>query len=208
MSSNTQTGLRGYFTTERMTAIAILTALAAILGLIPGIPLVNPYKIDFAFLPALLGSFALGPIAGVIILGLSNLIALLNSSTGGVGELANFIMGMAFVLPASLIYQRKKTENTALLGMCIGTLVMVIVSIFVNKWIMFPLYLGTKHDMNWLVKVVGFPGADSEWKILMMVTAPFNLVKGIVVSLITYVVYKPLSPIIKGTIFTKSRAKR
>ena len=206
--SSTSTSPKGYFTTERMTVIAILTALAAILGLIPGIPLINPYKLDFAFLPALLGGFAIGPLAGVIILGLSNLIALLNSSSGGIGELANFIMGLAFVLPASLIYQRKKTRASALIGMCIGTLVMVVISVFVNKWIMFPLYMGTKHDMDWLIHVFNFPGADSEWKLLLMVTAPFNLIKGVVISLVAFLIYKPLSPFLKGKLFTKFRTKR
>jgi len=192
-----QTREKHFMTTANMARIAILAAIASILFLIE-IPLGMPfYKLDLSNVPVLLGAFSMGTVPGVIILAIKSLIGLTHSSSAGVGELADFIMGLSFVVPAGILYQRNKTRKTALIGMIIGTVCAVIVSVFVNKWIMLPFYMGAFHmTMDELVAAAHWGGVDSEWKLLLLITAPFNLIKGCVISAITFMVYKKLSPIL------------
>lgn len=187
------------FTTANITRIAVLSALSAILFLIE-IPVVAFYKLDLSNLPALLGGFAMGPIPGVLILLIKDLTGMLHSSSMYVGELADFIMGAALVVPASVIYRLKKTRRVAVLGMLGSTLLMVIVAVLVNWKIMIPFYMGAYHmSMEAVVGMIqkAVPAVDSEWKLLMYATAPFNLLKGFVLSLMTFLIYKPLSPLLK-----------
>lgn len=187
---------RKILTTPVLTRCAILAAAASVLFLLE-IPVVAFYKLDLSNIPVLLGAFAMGPIPGIVILAIKSLIGLLHSSSAGIGELADFIMGLALILPASLIYQHGKSRKSALLGMLVGTLCMVFVSVLVNKFIMLPFYMGAFHmDMDAILKYAGVAAVDSEWKLLFLITAPFNLLKGIVLSLVTALIYKPLSPIL------------
>ena len=186
------------FSVSVMTRIAILAAAASILFLIE-IPIVAFYKLDLSNIPVLLGAFSMGPVPGVIILALKSAIGLLHSSSVGVGELADFVMGAALVIPASVIYHRNKNRKNAIIGMAIGTVCMVIVGVLMNKWVMLPFYMGAFHmDMDGIIKAAGVAGVDSEWKLLLLVTGPFNLLKGVVLSIVTALIYKPLSPILHG----------
>ena len=199
-ANETKTQPARFFSTARLTRMAILTAVASILFLLE-IPIVAFYKLDLSNLPVLLGAFSMGTVPGLIILGLKSLIGLLHSSSAGVGELADFIMGAALVIPASLIYHRHRTRGTAILGLLLGTVCMTVVSVAVNKWIMLPFYMGAFHmDMNAIIAFAKVSFVDSEWKLLMLITAPFNLLKGAVLSLITAIIYKPLSPLLKARI--------
>ena len=194
MTSTTQSR----FSVTTMTRIAILAAAASILFLIE-IPIVAFYKLDLSNIPVLLGAFSMGPVPGVIILALKSAIGLLHSSSAGVGELADFVMGAALIIPASVIYHRKKSRKNAIIGMAIGTVCMVIVGVLMNKWVMLPFYMGAFHmDMDGIIKAAGVAGVDSEWKLLLLVTGPFNLLKGVVLSIVTALIYKPLSPILHG----------
>ena len=187
-------------TTQTITRIAMLAAIASILFLIE-IPIVAFYKLDLSNLPVLLGAFSLGTVPGLIILALKSLIGLLHSSSAGIGELADFIMGAAMVIPASIIYHRHKTRKNALLGMAIGTLCMVAVSVAVNKWIMLPFYMGAFHmDMDGILASAKIGWLDSEAKLLFLITAPFNLLKGLVLSIVTGLIYKPLSPLLHSRV--------
>ena len=152
---------RSNLSVQYMTRIAILGALSAVLFPLE-IPIVAFYKLDFSTLPALLGAFSMGPLPGLAILLIKDLSRLAYSSSMYVGELADFIMSAAFILPASLIYRQHKTRKTALVGMAQKAL----------------------------------PFVDTEWKVLLYVTAPFNLLKGFVLSLLTFVLYKRLSPML------------
>ena len=186
------------FSVATMTRIAILAAAASILFLIE-IPIVAFYKLDLSNIPVLLGAFSMGPVPGVIILALKSAIGLLHSSSAGVGELADFVMGAALVIPASVIYHWNKNRKNAIIGMAIGTVCMVIVGVLMNKWVMLPFYMGAFHmDMDGIIKAAGVAGVDSEWKLLLLVTGPFNLLKGVVLSIVTALIYKPLSPILHG----------
>ena len=183
---------------QYLTRIAVLTALASILFL-NEIPVVAFYKLDLSNLPVLLGAFSMGPWAGLAILLLKSLIGMLHSTSMYVGELADFIMGAAMVLPAAFIYKHHKTRKNALIGMVVGTICMIVVGVLVNWQIMLPFYM-TAYGMP-MEAVVGMaqkavPFVDTEWKLLLCVTAPFNLLKGVVLSALTYVLYKHLSPLL------------
>ena len=183
---------------QYLTRIAVLTALASILFMIE-IPVVAFYKLDLSNLPVLLGAFSMGPAAGTAILFLKSLIGMMHSTSMYVGELADFIMGAALVLPAAFIYRRKKSRKSALVGMVSGTVIMVIAAVLVNWKIMIPFYM-TAYGMP-MEAVVGMataavPFVDTQWELLLYVTAPFNLLKGVVLSLLTYVMYKRLSPLL------------
>ena len=193
MTSTTQ-GTR--FSVAVMTRIAILTAIASILFLIE-IPVVAFYKLDLSNIPVLLGTFSMGAVPGLIILFLKSAIGLLHSSSAGVGELADFIMGAALILPAALIYHRNKTRKSAIIGMLIGTLCTAIAGVLVNKFIMLPFYMGAFHmDMQGILDFARVTGVDTEWKLLLLITGPFNLLKGTVLCIVTGLIYKPLSPIL------------
>ena len=184
------------FSVGVMTRIAILTAIASILFLIE-IPVVAFYRLDLSNIPVLLGTFSMGAVPGLIILFLKSAIGLLHSNSAGVGELADFIMGAALILPAAFIYHRNKTRKNAIIGMIIGTLCTAIVGVLVNKFIMFPFYMGAFHmDMQGILDFAKVTGIDTEWKLLLLITAPFNLLKGTVLCVITGLIYKPLSPIL------------
>ena len=188
------------FSVGVMTRVAILAAAASILFLIQ-IPIVAFYKLDLSNIPVLLGAFSMGPIPGMMILALKSLIGLLSSSSAGIGELADFIMGAALVLPAALIYQQNKTRKNAIIGMAVGTLCMVIAGVLANKYIMLPFYMGAFHmDMDGILRFANVAGVDSEWKLLLMITGPFNLLKGVVLSVVAGLIYKPLSPILHAKI--------
>lgn len=185
---------------QYLTRIAILAALAAILFYFPEIPIFPPiYKLDFSNLPVLLGAFSMGPMAGVWILLIKSFTGLMHSSSAGVGELADFIMGAALIVPAAVIYRLNKTRRGALIGMLVGTVVLVVVAVLVNWKIMIPFYMGAYHmSMEGVVGLLQktFPFIDSEWKLLLCATAPFNLLKGTVLSLLTCLMYKRLSPLL------------
>ena len=184
------------FSVGVMTRVAILAAAASILFLIQ-IPIVAFYKLDLSNIPVLLGAFSMGPIPGMMILALKSLIGLLSSSSAGIGELADFIMGAALVLPASLIYMQNKTRKNAIIGMAVGTLCMVIAGVLTNKFILLPFYMGAFHmDMDGILRFANVAGVDSEWKLLLMITGPFNLLKGVVLSVVAGLIYKPLSPVL------------
>ena len=190
--SNTKTR----FSVGVMTRIAILTAIASILFLIE-IPVVAFYRLDLSNIPVLLGTFSMGAVPGLIILFLKSAIGLLHSNSAGVGELADFIMGAALILPAAFIYHRNKTRKNAVIGMIIGTLCTAIVGVLVNKFIMIPFYMGAFHmDMQGILDFARVTGIDTEWKLLLLITAPFNLLKGTVLCIVTGLIYKPLSPIL------------
>ena len=188
------------FSTPYLTRMAILTAIAFILFLVQ-IPVVAFYKLDLSNIPVLLGAFSMGTVPGIIILALKCSLALLRTTSAGVGDLADFLMSAALIIPASVIYHRNKTRKTALIGMAIGTLCMVVVGVLANKFIMLPFYMGAYHmDMDGILKFANVGGIDSEWKLLLLITAPFNLLKGVVLSIVTGLIYKPLSPLLHAKI--------
>ncbi len=185
--------------------VAMLGALATVLMLIEfPLPFIAPpfYELDFSEVPVLIGAFAMGPLAGVVIEAVKVLLNLLlnGTMTAGVGELANFVMGVVFVLPAALVYKRKKTKKTALAGLAVGGLSMVVLGCFINAYVMVPTY-AVAFEMP-IEVIVGmatkiWPFIDTMFEFVLVCVAPFNLVKVILVSAVTMLVYKPLRRLIE-----------
>ena len=198
------------FTTRELTTIAILGAISAVLFMIE-IPVVLFYKLDLSSLPVLLGAFSMGPVPGTMILLVKAALGLLHSTSQGVGELADFIMGFAMLLPASLVYKRVKSRKGAIIGMVIGTIVATVVAVLTNVYIMIPFY-GAAYGMP-VEAIVGMgqaivPAVNSIGKFVLLITAPFNILKWVVISVVTALVYKPLSPILHGRKKSGTEAKK
>ena len=188
---------------HKMAKIAILAAIAVIIMLFE-IPLPFApafYKIDLSEVVVLLGSFAMGPVAGILIEALEILLNLLlnGTDTAGIGELANFLIGLSFVLPAAAFYFRKKTLKHAVLGMVMGTLIMTLVGTAMNYYLLIPAY---SHFYGMPIDaLIGMGTAVNSHivdlkTLVFFATAPFNLVKGFVSSLLVLLTYKKLSPIL------------
>lgn len=197
----TQSAKRPLLTTREMATVAILAAISAILFMVE-IPIVLFYKLDVSNLPVLLGTFAMGPLQGTLILLVKSLLGLLHSSSQGVGEVADFLMGFAMLLPAGLVYRQCKNRRGAIMGMLLGAVVATVVGVLSNLYIMIPFY-GAAYGMP-VEQIVAMgqeliPAIDSEFKFVLFITAPFNLFKWIVISVLTALIYKPLSPLLHGT---------
>lgn len=192
--------------TLNMVRIAMLTAVSLVLMQFD-IPLIGFYKLDFSNVPVLLGAFAMGPASGLIVLLLKNLIdGLLLSQSLGIGQLADFVVVAGLILPAALIYQKNRTLKGAVLGMIVGSVVMAIDGALMNLFVLIPAYCGefplipgftTREAVVGMFSSV-IPAADSVNKVIVMVTLPFNLIKAAVVSILTGLLYKHVSPILKG----------
>lgn len=184
-----------------MTMTAMLSAISFILMFLEfNVPLMPSFiKMDLSELPALIGSFALGPVSGVMICLIKNILHLFVTSTGGVGELSNFILGACFVLPAGLIYKHKKNRKSALIGSLAGAVVSALISIPSNLFIVYPVYTAFM-PMETILSMYQaiLPGTDSLLEALTIFNAPFTLVKELFSVVITFLVYKHISPILKG----------
>lgn len=179
----------------------ILAALASVLMFLDfSIPVMPSFiKLDFSELPALLAAYALGPVSGVVVCLVKNLVNLLSTSTGGVGELSNFVLGACFVLPAGLIYQKRKTRKAAFWGAVLGAVVMAVVSIFSNYYVMYPIYTAFMP----MEVIIGMyqaiaPGVQTLWDALLWFNLPFTFFKGMCSVAIAFLIYKHISPLLKG----------
>lgn len=183
-----------------MVKIAFLSVIAYIIMLFEfPIPFFPPFlQIDLSDLPALIGSFALGPIAGIFIELIKNLLHLITkTNTGGVGELANFLVGIALVIPAGLCYSIKRKRSYALSGMLIGTLFMALVGALVNYFILLPFYAKMMPIEAIINMGTAVNSAITDLKTLVLYAmVPFNILKGFVVSVLTILLYKRISPLI------------
>ena len=188
---------------RKLAVIGIMSAVSAILMMLSfNSPIMPAFiKMDFSELPALITAFSIGPVAGVIVCFIKNLINLPFTTTAGVGELSNFILGVALVLPAGLIYKKMKTRAGALIGSAIGSLIMAVISIPWNYFITYPAYI---KILNFpLEAILGMyqkinPNVNGLLQALLIFNLPYTFCKGIVISLLTFLLYKRLSPIIKG----------
>ncbi len=189
------------FSVRRIAMVGMLSAVAAILMYLEfSVPFMPSFiKFDVSELPALVASFAFGPLEGVLVCLIKNLIKLPTTSTGGVGELANFLLGAVFVLPAGLIYRFKKGRKAALLGSLLGAFLMGLCSIPLNYFVTYPIYakilpvdviIGMYREI--------FPHVDGLLSCLIIFNAPFTFLKGVVDAALTFLIYKRISPILKG----------
>lgn len=156
-------------------------------------------KLDISDLPALIGAFSMGPMAGVLVQLIKNILSFLieGSMTGGVGELSNFLVGSVLVYTAGLVYYRKKTFKSAIIGMVFGVLAMTVFASLSNYFVVFPLYakLMPLDQIIEAASLVNKYVVDYKSLILYAVV-PFNIFKGTVVSVITMLIYKRVSPVL------------
>lgn len=184
-----------------LTVTAMLSAVAYILMFLDfSVPFMPGFiKMDLSELPALIGSFSMGPLCGVLICLVKNVLHLFITTTGGVGELSNFILGVAFVLPAGLIYKHKKTRKTALAGSLLGAVIMAAFSVFSNYFLVYPVYYNFMPEDRILAAYqLILPSMKNILQCLICFNMPFTFVKGLFSVVITFLVYKHISPILKG----------
>ena len=185
-----------------LTVTAMLSAIAYILMFLDfSVPFMPGFiKMDLSELPALIGSFAMGPLCGVVVCLIKNVLHLFITSTGGVGELSNFILGVAFVLPAGLIYKHKKNRRTALIGSIAGALFMGIFSVVSNYFLVYPVYYNfMPQDVILAAYQAILPSGKNILQCLICFNMPFTIVKGLFSVVITFLTYKHISPILKGS---------
>lgn len=205
--SRTKTERRDMSKLRMMVQIAMLAGVATVLMLLDfPLPFLAPtfYEMDFSEVPVLIGAFAMGPLAGAAIELIKILLnfVLNGTMTAGVGELANFLMGCALVMPAGFIYRMHKDKKHAMIGMGAGILCMAIASAILNGFFLLPAYgaaFGMPVDAFVEMGSAIIPFVDSLLTFCLICVVPFNLVKGIVVSLVTLVLYKHISRLLKGT---------
>ena len=193
---------------RNMTVAAMLSAVGFVLMYVDfSVPFVPFFlKLDVSDLPALLASFSLGPVYGLLVSFVKNLLHLPVTQSGAIGELSNFILCSALVVPAGMIYQHKKTKKNAILATFVGLLVMTAVSYPSNVYIIYPLYdkfIMSEEAIMEVYKGVAatffpFMNIDTMAKGILYFNVPFTFVKDLITALITVLIYQPLRPLLKG----------
>lgn len=196
-----QTAVRPAARRSRKIAVtAMLSAAATVLMALDfPIPfLIPPFvKMDFSELPALLAAFSLGPVWGAAVCLVKNLINLTMSSTNGVGELCNFLLGVCFVIPAGVIYKHWKTRWGALTAALAGAALMAVCSVPINYFISYPFYT-TFMPIDTIIGMYQelIPSVDGLLACLIIFNAPFTLLKALLDTVLAFLIYKPLSPLL------------
>lgn len=194
---------RSRLSSRTMAKISVLSVIAFVLMFFqaPLAFLAPPFiKLDVSDVPAMIGAFAMGPLVGVAIELFKNILHILfeGTTTGGVGELSNFIVGSMFVASAALIYRRHHTYRGAFFGLCVGILVMSGLAVVSNYFVVFPLYAKLMIPMETIIGMGTAVNAHITdlWSFMVFAVVPFNLVKGLVIALVTMLLYKKVSPIL------------
>mgnify|MGYP003230494361 CR=1 FL=1 len=197
--------------TTKLAVTAMLAALSAVLMFFEfplGFIAPSFYEFDFSEVPVLVGTFSMGPIAGAVIEFVKILVKFLITSTGGVGELANFLIGCSFILPAGFIYKYKKTRVGAIVGMLTGTVAMAAIGVVLNTFVLVPLY-SSFMPLTEIIKMgqAIFSAIDGTFTFCLYCVGPFNIIKGLIISVVVFIIYKPLSRLIHSldTLLTKKK---
>lgn len=200
--------------TRKIAMIGVFSAIAMILHILDfPVPFAPPfYKLDFSELPALIGTFAFGPVAGIMIEFCKIMLKLLikGTSTAFVGDLANFVIGCSFILPASIIYMFHKTKKNAIIASIVGTGIMTVFGTMFNAIYLLPAF-SVLYGMP-LDAIVGMGteingNINSVTTLVIFAVAPLNLLKGGSVSFVTLLVYKKLSPVLKAGVVMESKRR-
>ncbi len=183
-----------------LVKIAILSTISYILFLMKMVIPIFPsfLKFDFSDLPALIASFAISPLVGVAVELFKNLLHLPMTSTAGVGELANFLIGSAFVLPAGIIYQKHRTKKCVLSSLGVSILSTSIVGVLTNYFILIPLYSKfIPLDSIIAMSNAVIPMIKDKFTLVIFGILPFNILKGTIISIVTLLIYKKISFLLK-----------
>ncbi len=171
-----------------LVKIGALSAIAFILqflGSVIGLNVGGFLTVEISDLPALIGAFALGPVSGVIIEFIKNLLHCMITSTGFVGEFANFAVNGVFVLVAGVIYKLNRTRRGAVIAMIVSVITMTVMAMLINYFVMLPLYMKGAE-------------ASVKWNLVLYTITPFNFCRGAVIAILTFLLYKRLTPILKA----------
>lgn len=197
--------MKEYLTLKNISVVAILGALGAALMLFDFPIFVAPsfYKFDLGDLPCLLGAFALGPVGAFFIQVIKILVKLLlkPTSTAFVGEFAAFICSTAYCVSAANIYQFNKTRKTAIIAMIVGSLFMTVISCLANYFIIIPAYVKMYNIPLETIISMGqaiFPIIKDKLGFVLCCVLPFNLIKALIIDVLTFVLYKHISPLLKA----------
>ena len=189
--------------TSKIAKVAILGAVAFVVMLAEfPLPFFPPfYKLDFSEAVVLIGGFALGPVSAAAIEALKIILNVLftGTMTAYVGEFANFLIGMSFVLPAVIIYHRNKTRSNAIRGLITGSITLIVAGAFLNALVLLPAYSYFYHmPMEVLIGMGSelIPMIHDRLTFVLFATAPFNLIKAVLTSILTVLLYKRISPIL------------
>ncbi len=193
--------------TRTLVEVGMLGAIATVLMLFEfPLPFIAPpfYEIDLSEVPVLIGAFALGPLAGASIELIKILLNLMinGTATAFVGEIGNYLIGCAFIIPAAVIYKKHRSKKFALLGMVAGTVSMTILGCLVNAYVLLPTYaVAFSMPLETILSMGNSINSriNSLMSFVIIAVAPFNILKGILVSFITLLLYKHISPILKGS---------
>ncbi len=182
--------------TQKMTVTAIMSAMAAVLMFIEfPLPFLPQFlKMDPSDLPAVIIAFSAGPVWGVAVELVKNLFHMSVSATGYVGEAANFLVGASFVLTAGLIYKKNHTRKGAVMALAMGTVCMTVFGILTNYFILLPFY--------------NIKEPAAKLSLILYGITPFNAIKGVIISIITLFIYKPLSPILHRSARNKNGGRQ
>ena len=188
-------------TTRALVMTAMLSAIGYVLMLLNfSVPFMPSFiKLDISELPALIASFSLGTVYGVVVCLVKNLLNTLQSQTLGIGDLSNFLLGTMFVFPAGLIYQRMKSRKGALIGSLAGAVIMAVGSVFTNIFLVYPLYynlMSKEAILNAYQAII--PAMKSVEQSIICFNMPFTFLKAMLSVLVTFLIYKRISPVIKG----------
>lgn len=188
--------------TRKIAISAMLAAIGVILQMLEiPLPFIPSFiKLDFSDLPGFIGAFVCGPLAGVLITLIRNVIHIFMGSSAGIGELSNFILSASFVLTAGLIYKKMPNIKGVLIGGVAGAVIMGIVSFPVNNFIIYPLYysvMGLPQEAILQMYQAIRPSTKSIAEALIVFNVPFTIAKGLISVIITSIIYKPLEKLIK-----------
>lgn len=200
----TQNNIQTSHTNVRKLAMtAVMAAVSSVLMFISfKLPFMPSFiSFDFSDLPALIASFTLGPWSGVAVCFVKNLVNLTASMTGGIGELSNFLISSAFVLPAGLLYRKHRNFRGAMLGALLGSVFMAVLSLFTNYFIVYPIYTNimSMEAIMGMYKAIN-PSIENLWQALLCFNVPFTFCKGLVSTGIALLVYRKLEPLINGRV--------
>ncbi len=190
------------FNTRYLASGGILAAVAVVLMFIetPMPMLPNFLKLDISNIPALVGGFAFGPLVGVLIVLVKDLIHMTLTSTAFVGELADFLISGSFIFVSTLVYSYRKSRKQAFIGMGLGILAMVVVGALMNYYVLLPFYAKAYMPMEQIISLCSQinPRIVDKLTYVIYGVIPFNIIKGLVISVTTAFVYKNISKIIHG----------
>lgn len=186
---------------RKLTVTAMLSAVATVLMFFSfNVPLMPSFiKLDLSELPALIAAFSMGPVAGAVVCLVKNLVNLFFSTTGGVGELSNFLLGCCFVVPAGIVYQRKQNLIGAVVGSISGAAAMAVLSVFTNYFVVYPIYTAflPMEAIMGMYQAIN-PHVENLWQALLLFNMPFTFIKGLCSVVITLLIYKGIAPVLQG----------